>query len=52
MEEYEEMLLGYLRTEYMSADMRFEPCRLHAVIREQIHKYASVVIAKKLTITY
>lgn len=51
-EEYVEMVLGYLRTEDMSADMRFEPCSLDAVIREQIHKYASVFIAKKLTITY
>lgn len=51
-EEYVDMVLGYLRTEDMSADMKFSECSLDAVIRGQIHKYAAVFIGKKLTLSY
>lgn len=51
-EEYVDMVLGYLRTEDMSADMKFSECSLDAIIREQIHKYAAVFIGKKLTLSY
>ena len=45
-EEYVEMVLGYLRSEDMSSDMKFSECDLDKIIREQIHKYASVFIGK------
>ena len=51
-EEYVEMVLGYLRTEDMSSDMQFKECSLESIIREQIHKYASVFIGKKLKLDY
>lgn len=51
-EEYVEMVLGYLRTEDMSADMKFQNCSLDAIIREQIHKYAAVFIGRKLKLDY
>lgn len=47
-EEYVEMVLGYLRSE----DMKFSECDLDKIIREQIHKYASVFIGKKLQLDY
>ena len=45
-EEYVEMVLGYLRSEDMSSDMKFAEWDLDKIIREQIHKYASVFIGK------
>ena len=51
-EEYVEMVLGYLRSEDMSSDMKFSECDLDKIIREQIHKYASVFIGKKLQLDY
>lgn len=51
-EEYVEMVLGYLRTEDISSDIRFQSCSLDAIIREQIHKYASVFIGRKLKLDY
>ena len=46
------MVLGYLRSEDMSSDMKFSECDLDKIIREQIHKYASVFIGKKLQLDY
>lgn len=51
-EQYVEMVLGYLRTEDMSSDMCFEKCSLDEVIREQIHKYARIFVGKKLSLRY
>lgn len=51
-EEYVEMVLGYLRTEDMSSDMQFKECSLDSIIREQIYKYASIFIGKKLKLIY
>lgn len=51
-EQYVEMVLGYLRTEDMSSDMRFQECSLDKIIREQVHKYAGVFITKKLALEY
>lgn len=51
-EEYVEMVLGYLRTEDISADMQLSWCSLDTVIREQIHKYAPVFISRKLKLDY
>ena len=36
----------------MSSDMQFKECSLDSIIREQIHKYASVFIGKKLKLDY
>lgn len=51
-EQYVEMVLGYLRTEDMSADLKLSCCSLDHIIREQIHKYAGIFVAKKLTLSY
>ena len=51
-EQYVEMVLGYLRTEDMSSDLKLSRCDLDSIIREQIHKYAGIFISKKLSLTY
>ena len=51
-EQYVEMVLGYLRTEDMSSDMNFSMCSLDEIIREQVHKYARIFVGKKLRLTY
>lgn len=51
-EQYVDMVLGYLRTEDMSADMKFRECGLDGIVREQIHKYARIFIGKKLSLKY
>ncbi len=51
-EQYVEMVLGYLRTEDMSADMSFQDCSLDKIIREQIRKYACIFVGKKLALKY
>ena len=51
-EQYVEMVLGYLRTEDMSSDLKLTRCSLDNVIREQIHKYAGIFVAKKLSLVY
>ena len=51
-EQYVEMVLGYLRTEDMSSDLELPRCSLDRIIRDQIHKYAGIFVSKKLTLTY
>ena len=51
-EQYVEMVLGYLRTEDMAADIRLEEVELDFLIREQIHKFARIFIGKKLSLEY
>lgn len=51
-EQYVEMVLGYLRTEDMSSDMSFKECSLDTIIREQIHKYARIFVGKRLSLDY
>lgn len=51
-EQYVEMVLGYLRTEDMSSDLKRSRCSLDRIIRDQIHKYAGIFVSKKLTLTY
>lgn len=51
-EQYVEMVLGYLRTEDMSSDLKLSRCSLDWIIRDQIHKYAGIFVSKKLTLTY
>ena len=51
-EQYVEMVLGYLRTEDMASDIRFEEVDMDSLIREQIHKFARIFIGKKLSLEY
>ncbi|MDO4306371.1 MAG: sensor histidine kinase [Eubacteriales bacterium] len=51
-EQYVEMVLGYLRTEDMSGDLKFQQCSLDKIIKEQIHKYARIFIGKKLSLDF
>ena len=51
-EQYVEMVLGYLRTEDMSSDLTLSCCSLDSVIRDQIHKYAGIFVSRKLSLTY
>ena len=51
-EQYVEMVLGYLRTEDMSSDLTLSCCSLDLVIRDQIHKYAGIFVSRKLSLTY
>lgn len=51
-EQYVEMVFGYLRTEDMSSDLKLSRCSLDRIIRDQIHKYAGIFVSKKLTLTY
>ncbi len=51
-EQYVEMVLGYLRMEDMSADLKLTRCSLDRIIREQIHKYAGIFVSKKLSLSY
>lgn len=51
-EEYVEMVLGYLRTENISSDLSLSKYSLDKIIREQIHRYAGIFISKKLSLTY
>lgn len=50
-EEYVEMVLGYLRLGSESTDYVFRPCRVDAVVRSAVRKYARFFIQKKLTLT-
>lgn len=51
-EQYVEMVLGYLRSEDMSSDMKFQQCSLDRIVKGQIHKYARIFIGKKLALDY
>ena len=51
-EQYVEMVLGYLRAEDMSADMKFDQVSLDSIIREQIRKYARIFIGKKISLDF
>ena len=51
-EQYVEMVLGYLRTEGISSDMEFRRYPLDGIIREQIHRFARIFVGKKLALEY
>lgn len=51
-EQYVEMVLGYLRTEGISSDIRIEEVKLDKVIRDQIHKFARIFVGKRLALEY
>lgn len=47
-EQYVEMVLGYLRTEQMNADLTFKEYDLLDVIRQAVRKYSRLFILQKL----
>lgn len=51
-EQYVEMVLGYLRTENMSGDLMIKTCPLDDIIKQAVKKYARSFIRKKLTLDY
>lgn len=51
-EQYVEMVLGYLRAEDMSSDMNFQNVELDDVIREQVRKYARIFIGRKISLDF
>lgn len=51
-EQYVSMVLNYLRLDSHFGDLLIRPCRLDAVIRQIIRKFAPLFIRKKLAIDY
>ena len=51
-EQYVSMALNYLRLDSHSGDLLIRPCRLDAIIRQVIRKFAPIFIRKKLAIDY
>ena len=51
-ERYVEMVLGYLRMENMSADLRLETCSAHDIVRQAVKKFAPQFIYRKLTLDF
>ncbi len=51
-EQYVDMVLGYLRLDSDSTDFVLRRCDLDAVVRQCVRKYASLFIRKKLRLDY
>lgn len=51
-EQYVEMVLCYLRLGSTSTDYVFCECDLDAIIREAVHKYASVFVRKRIKLNF
>ena len=51
-ERYVEMVLGYLRMENMSADLRLETCSAHDIVSQAVKKFAPQFIYRKLTLEF
>lgn len=51
-EQYVDMVLGYLRTQDMSSDLCLEEVNLDEIIKDQIHKFARIFVGKKLSLDY
>ncbi len=51
-EQYVEMVLGYLRLGSTSSDFVFKAYRLDEIIRQAIHKYASQFVRKRIRLVY
>ena len=51
-ERYVEMVLGYLRMETMSADLRLETCSAHDIVAQAVKKFAPQFIYRKLTLNF
>lgn len=51
-EQYVEMVLCYLRLGSTTTDYVFCECELDSIIREAVHKYASVFVRKRIGLNY
>lgn len=51
-EEYVEMVLQYLRTDSLNADMLLKRVQLDAIIRQAVKHYAKTFIRKKIRLNY
>ena len=51
-EQYVEMVLGYLRCENLSADLSFREYNLDAVICQAVRKYKKLFILQKISLNY
>lgn len=51
-EQYVEMVLSYLRLGSNTTDYVFAKCNLDKLIREAIHKYASIFVRKRIKLVY
>lgn len=51
-EQYVEMVLGYLRMENLSSDLVLENCDLDEIIRNAVKKYARIFVQKKIALQY
>ena len=51
-EQYVDMVLGYLRTQDLSSDLCLEEVNLDEIIKDQIHKFARIFVGKKLSLDY
>ena len=51
-ERYVELVLGYLRMETMSADLRLEICSAHDIVSQAVKKFAPQFIYRKLTLSF
>lgn len=49
-ERYVEMVLGFLRLETMSSDLRLERCAICDVVKKAVRKYAPLFIYQKLSL--
>ena len=46
-EQYVDMVLGYLRTQDLSSDLCLEEVNLDEIIKDQIHKFARIFVGEK-----
>lgn len=51
-ERYVEMVLGYLRLDSMSSDLRLERCSLHEIVTAAVKKFAPQFIYQKLSLEF
>lgn len=51
-EQYVEMVLGYLRIENISSDLMLSQYDLSEIVKQAIRKYATIFIGKKITLDF
>lgn len=51
-EQYVEMVLGYLRLNSESSDYVFQEYKLDTIIKQAVHKYASQFVRKRIQLRY
>ncbi len=51
-EQYVEMVLGWLRTEDLSTDLQIQNCDLDKIIRQGVKKYAKMFILENISLEY